>query len=414
VTAQVSAKRLGTDRVMSLDLIRGIAVLGILAINVAGFAGPPADVYAPVTHGSDPAIDSAVYALWLVLFEGKMRALFSILFGASMELFVRRAEADGRDGHALQLRRLGWLAVFGYLHWLVWWGDILFDYALAGLAALALRQAPRRLLIVIALMTFAFSQAYDAIDWLPLAAAEHAVAAHSATPGQAKYLSDSRVTISENAARDLTAVQRGLIPQALGKLADRPFEPLLNALSEIGEALPYMLLGVVLLRSGFFEGGWSRRRLIALACTGVLAGSAMTLPFAFWAWRNGYPFAAMHMAIGGGLSLAHLLTALGYAALLMLGAGSLAQTQIGQRIAAAGRMALSNYLGSTLVMTAVFYGWGLGLIGRIGTAWQAAFVILGWALILGWSAPWLARFRQGPFEWIWRSLVEGRKISLAR
>jgi uncharacterized protein len=388
-------------------------VLGILAINMAVFAGPPADVYAPVTHGGDPAIDSAVYALWLVLFEGKMRALFSILFGASMELFVRRAEAAGRDGHALQLRRLGWLAVFGYLHWLVWWGDILFDYALAGLATLALRQAPRRMLVTIALLTFAFSQAYNAIDWLPLSAAEHAVAAHSATPDQAKYFSDSRASISSDAARDLAAVRRGLVPQALAKLAGQPLEPLLGALSEIGEALPYMLIGVVLLRSGFFEGGWSRRRVIALAMAGLILGTAMTAPFALWAWRNDYPFAAMRMAIGGGLSLAHLLTALGYAALLVLATPSLTRTRIGRRIAAAGRMALSNYLGSTLMMTAIFYGWGLGLAGRIGTAWQAAFIVLGWALILGWSAPWLARFRQGPLEWLWRSLVERRKISLA-
>ncbi len=381
---------------------------------MAGFAGPPGDVYHPVTHGGDPAIDSAFYGLWLVLFEGKMRALFSILFGASMELFVRRAEHSGRGGQALQLRRLGWLAVFGYLHWLVWWGDILFDYALAGLAALALRQAPSRLLIVIALMTFTCSQAYNTVSWVPLVDAEQAVGAHTATPDQAKYLSESRASAVTNAAQDLAAVGHGLLTQAVAKLADRPLDPLFGALSEIGEALPYMLLGVVLLRSGVFDGGWPRRRLAILAVSGLAIGSAMTIPFALWAWHHGYPYAAMHMAIGGALSLAHLLTALGYAALLMLGSGALRATRLGRRIAAAGRMALSNYLGSTLLMTAIFYGWGLGLVGRIGTAWQAAFVMLGWIVILGWSAPWLARFRQGPLEWLWRSLVEGRKISLAR
>jgi uncharacterized protein len=77
-------------------------------------------------------------------------------------------------------------------------------------------------------------------------------------------------------------------------------------------------------------------------------------------------------------------------------------------------MALSNYLGCTLLMTAIFYGWGLGLAGRIGTTGQTAFIALGWALMLGWSAPWLTRFRQGPLEWAWRCLVLGRKISFSR
>ena len=160
VKAALLSEAPAPQRLEALDLIRGVAVLGILAINMAGFAGPPDDVYGPVTHSaSGVASDGAVYALWLVLFEGKMRALFSILFGASMELFVRRAEAAGRDGQRLQLRRLGWLAVFGYLHWLLWWGDILFDYAVAGVAALALRQAPGRMLVAVAMVLFMFWQA---------------------------------------------------------------------------------------------------------------------------------------------------------------------------------------------------------------------------------------------------------------
>ena len=160
-------------------------MLGILAINMPGFAGPPADVYHPVSHGTSPALDAIVYGCWFVLCEGKMRGLFAILFGASMELFVSRAEAAGRDGQALQLRRLGWLAVFGYLHWLLWWGDILFSYALAGLAALGLRQAPRALLVGGALFLFILSQASGTLDWLPLTVAETHVAQGSATePGE--------------------------------------------------------------------------------------------------------------------------------------------------------------------------------------------------------------------------------------
>jgi uncharacterized protein len=89
----------------------------------------------------------------------------------------------------------------------------------------------------------------------------------------------------------------------------------------------------------------------------------------------------------------------------------LLQTWFGRRLVAAGRMALSNYLLTSLVMAFCFFGWGLGLIGTVGAAGQWGFVILGWAIMLGWSAPWLARFRQGPAEWAWRSLTEGRRLS---
>ena len=382
--------------------------MGILAINIAGFAGPPAEVYHPVSHGTPPAWDAAVYAVWLVLAEGKMRALFAILFGASMELFVTRAEAQGRNGQALQLRRLLWLAVFGYLHWLLWWGDILFSYALAGLCALTLRQAPRGFLLGGALFVFCLSQADDALDWLPLTVAEAHVLQGTASAGETAAMAKAHKLSAATAAGDLAQARTGFVAQAAEKLTRNPFGPLWNAIAEIGEALPYMLLGVVLLRSGFFGGDWPRRRMLAIAGIGLIAGGVPTLIFANWAAAHGFPFAAMHLALGAGLGLAHLAMALAYAALLVLAAPRLLAASAGRRIAATGRIAFSNYLGTSLVMTALFCGWGLGLVGTVGTIAQAGCVLLGWALMLSWSAPWLARYRQGPLEWLWRSLVEGQ------
>ncbi len=125
------------DRIESLDLIRGVAVLGILAINIGGFAGPSVESISPNYMGPVSPADEWTFAAMFLLFEGKMRALFTLLFGASLLLFIERSEAAGRPGLALQLRRLLWLGLFGYLHYLLfWWGDILFYYALAGLLAL--------------------------------------------------------------------------------------------------------------------------------------------------------------------------------------------------------------------------------------------------------------------------------------
>jgi uncharacterized protein len=120
----------------------------------------------------------------------------------------------------------------------------------------------------------------------------------------------------------------------------------------------------------------------------------------------------MRLAINSALSFPHLLMALGYAGLLVLAAPRIGGTALGQRIVATGRMALSNYLGTTVLMTAIFYGWGLGLIGQVPDAWQPAFVLLGWIAMLWWSKPWLAYFGQGPLEWVWRRLTEIRRPEL--
>jgi len=109
-----------------------------------------------------------------------------------------------------------------------------------------------------------------------------------------------------------------------------------------------------------------------------------------------------------------LLQTFGYASLLVLATPSLARTSLGQRLIAAGRLAFSNYLLTTIVMTAIFYGWGLGLIGLFGEAELTGFMLLGWAMMLAWSKPWLSRFRQGPLEWLWRSLAEGRRMAIIR
>ncbi len=392
---------LRVDRIASLDLIRGIAVLGILAINIAGFAGPSAGTDTPwLPHRASPA-DEVAFALTFVLFEGKMRALFSMLFGASMLLFVERADTARRNGEMLQLRRLGWLVLFGWLHYvLFWWGDILFVYAVSGFFALTLRRVPDATLLVLALMIFTLWHGWgmagslgEIIDTISPAAQHQAMAA---------TLSHMQIEMAQ--------ARLGFVAQIADKLATAPGWPVTMTLYTIGETLPLMLLGMVLLRGGFFAGEWPRRRLIALASVGLTLGTAWTLAVLDWAWPRHFPATVMPDILAYWAGPAHLLMALGYAAAIMLAAPHLLMTWPGQRLRAAGRMAFSNYLGTTIVMTAIFYGWGAGLYGRITPALQPLFVLGGWALMLGWSKPWLTRFRQGPLEWAWRSLTEWRAM----
>lgn len=390
---------LPTDRIRSLDLIRGIAVLGILAVNIAGFAGPSAGTDTPWLPHRATSADEATFALTFLLFEGKMRALFSILFGASMLLFVERAESARRDGEMLQLRRLGWLALFGYLHYLLfWWGDILFVYAVSGLFALPMRRFPNRVLLALALVIFTLWHGWGMAGSL---------GEFTGSIAPAVQHQEMAATLSHMHV-EMVQARLGYAAQILDKLATAPEWPIVMMLYTIGETLPLMLLGMVLLRSGCFAGEWPRRRLIAMTGLGLTLGTAWTLALLDWAWPRHFPALIMPDILAYWAAPAHLLMALGYAGAIMLAAPRLISTRLGQRLSAAGRMAFSNYLGTTMVMTAIFYGWGFGLYGRIAPVLLPLFVLGGWTLMLGWSQPWLARFRQGPLEWAWRSLTEWR------
>ena len=416
----MSAPPASGARIQALDLIRGVAVLGILAVNVAGFAGPIATTDTPALaygHLSAPPPwwDEAAYAGVFLLFEGKMRALFSILFGASMLLFIDRAEARGRDGGFLQARRLGWLALFGWLHYvLLWWGDILFVYACAGLVALPLRRLPPRAMVALALIVFAAWHGGQTLGGWPVDRAEEALRSHTATAVEADLATRQVLGVQARMASDVARDSEPFVPQALDKLRNDPFWPLTMAEYTLGETVPLMLIGMVLLRTGFFAGVWPAGRMRRIAVGGIAAGGLWAAWLLGWAWPRHFPVLAMSDMIGYWAAPGHLAMALGYAAGLVLWAPRLLRGGLGRRLAAAGRMAFSNYLGTTLVMTALFYRWGFGLYGEVGRLAQLGFVALGWALMLGWSAPWLTRFRQGPLEWLWRSLTEGRAMPMVR
>ena len=392
-------------RLASLDLIRGIAVLGILAINIAGFAGPAGSTLSPNIPSPGTFADEIAFAFGFVVFEGKMRALFSMLFGASMVLFLERAEAAGRNGETLQLRRLCWLTVFGALHFfLFWWGDILFIYALAGIFALMLREARVKTLLAIALIIFAGWHLGGTVNSYADVRAEEHVRLGTATAGERRDHTEYTEAIVRQARHDLAQQRMGFGKQVGAKLTERPFWLVWMTIQSLGETLPLMLFGMVLYRTGLFTGGWSRGRLLLTAAIATATGLTLTLAALAWLWPRHFPLQAMSAALMYWMAIPHLLMALGYCAIGVLAAPRLAATGLGQRVIAAGRMAFSNYLGTSVVMTAIFYGWGLGLIGTVGHAAQWLFVVLGWALMLAWSKPWLSLFGRGPLEALWRRL----------
>ncbi len=442
-----------TTRLRVLDLIRGVAVLGILAVNVANFAAPGSAAVSPDLPHASSAADHAAWLITFVLFEGKMRALFSMLFGASLLLFIERMDAAGRDGTWLQARRLLWLMLFGYLHFmLVWDGDILFLYAVAGFVALLLRRWSPRQMVLAAALTLTVWQGWGLSIWGGSLGDEAAVVSGKAAPAAQKRYAADLALFRANDAQDAIDAKRSWLSLAKHKLTQRAPDPLGLVGFNWGETLPWMLIGMALLKSGLFAGAWPQRRIVQLAVAGLALGGAVTLAFTAWAASQHYPEIALRFAMQFAGVLPHTAMALGYAALLVLssplplagGAGggpvrakeaSGAEQEptpnpsrkregdtrllrpiitLRDQIEAAGRMAFSNYLGTSLVMAALCYGWGLGLFGQFGAAQRWTLVLLVWALILSWSQPWLTRYRQGPLEWLWRSLTEWRVLGFRR
>jgi len=390
------------DRIVTLDVVRGVAVMGILVVNILSFALPDAARLNPHASGMAGPADLWAYFVTMIAFDGKMRGLFSFLFGASLLLVVDRAEAAGADPAGVHYRRMGWLFVLGLAHAvLLWAGDILMHYALVGSIAFAFRHhAPRRLM--------AFGCGLVAVTWLFLGSialsylAMRASGSAAAAQGLRDFENGFGIPVPALLAQEV-ALFRGGYGGILHHNLTEVATTLYNVFFIGFETLGYMLFGMAALRSGMLTGAWSRRRLLRWAAGGIGIGAAGYVLLSAWLIARGIDTATVLI---GPFALTPPLRAImipGYAAAILLLAGHGGATA--RRFAAVGRMALSNYLLTSLVMCLVFYGWGFGQFARWSRASLYLPVLVMSASMLGWSPWWLARYRYGPFEWLWRSLA---------
>ncbi|WP_453976656.1 DUF418 domain-containing protein [Brevundimonas sp. Marseille-Q4549] len=391
------------DRIQTLDLIRGLAVLGILAVNAGGFAATLSAYGSPALW---PFADSGASALslWIVdaFFHQKFISLFSMLFGASLFL-VGGERGDPERGRRLR-RRLGWLVPFALIHGLaIWWGDVLLLYAWSGLFVMFARSwRPKTLFTVglILFVLFSLSQIGGALalQFAPLRV--QAEAAAQFTPS-ASQIAQVRADMAD-AAGSLAGAYR----QNLRGWFDLQVPSLFVF---VVPTVGLMMIGLGLLKTGFLQGARSVR-LYALV---IGIGAAALAVVAALAWRDDVAHAGALWSAGVE-GLLNPLIALGYASVLILAWKAGAARWLSP-LAAAGRMALTNYLAQSLIMTSLFYGGrGLGLMGQVDRPALWIIVLLIWALQLVWSPLWLSRFRMGPAEWVWRSLTYGRAMPIRK
>jgi uncharacterized protein len=397
-----------TGRIATLDIIRGVAVMGIFAVNVIAFAMPFQAYFNPSAYGLESNADLALWFATFILVDGKMRGLFSLLFGASLLLVIERAEAGKRSPAQVHYSRMFWLLALGALHYyLIWFGDILTLYALVGMIAFLFRKLSVRGLVGWGLGFVIFEIVFSgggAWQFFAAEAAARAPGASAAAIAEWQEMSNEFAVPSAGVLAHELALFRGpWLGIVHEQLTQGRTGPLFQFVFGGAETLGYMLLGMAGLRSGYLKGEWAdaRYRRIALWTLGLSIPAYAVL--AWFNWRSGFSvpvYFTIFFVVAAPFRLAMMA---GYAALIIL----LARRRgwLTQRIAAAGRAAFTNYLGTSLIACALFYGWGLGLYGSLSRleAWLA--VPLIWALILLWSKPWLDRFAYGPFEWLWRSLA---------
>lgn len=394
------------ERLQTLDVLRGFALLGVFLMNIEWFNRPLLENGTGIDLSGGPLDDLAAWGVaWLV--QGKFWALFSLLFGMGFSVMSMRAEAAGRGFYGPYLRRVLALGAFGAAHAIFLWpGDILFSYAVTATVLLGLRAFQRALMPTAPL----------GLRWMAGGGIWVSMAGLTMALGLLMML----VTMPEEQGGGGGAIQ-ALVDEAPRVYAEgawaevtafrlREWQVLagFSLMGIVPMALALFLIGGWYIRSGVMRdpaahrGLWRRHAWIGLplglglAALGlsIADGMSMTAP-------DGRGMLAMSIAFFASLALM-----LGYVGALTLATLS---PRVGPWLRAwlapAGRMALTNYLAQSLVASSVFYGYGLGLYGEVGRGGQTLFVFAVFALQVVASRWWLARFRYGPMEWLWRAIT---------
>jgi uncharacterized protein len=419
------------ERIAALDTIRGFALLGILSMNICSFGLPDAAYANPAPAGGATGWNLVAWSIMGVLADGKMRAIFSLTFGAGVYLLIDRftrkgAAADAADIH---YRRMLWLMLFGMMHaYLIWNGDILFYYATLGLVLYPLRKLSSRALLVAAgflLMAMSGGAAFEhrqlmdeQRDYVQIQADERAGIELDADQKETKKnweeIVARRAPTAEALKTETDAHLGGYFKLLVfrAKQVYRLHSAPLYWPDPWFDMLMMMLIGIALIKNGVLTGGYSKKFYVWMA----LLSFGVGMPADSWAiWY----VSKHHFSIDSfSVTLAEYefgrLTAFGYIALILLAIKSGVLRRVTRTLAYVGQMAFSNYILTSLICTTLFEGYGFGLFGKLQRYQLYGAVFLVWLLILIISPWWLRHFRFGPLEWVWRSLTYWKKQPFRR
>jgi len=431
-----------TDRIVSIDVLRGFAVMGILMVNIFFMALPMHAVEA-IRWRDLPFPDNVARMVVQVFFELKFITLFSFLFGAGLAIQMQRLEATGRRFIPVYVRRLLVLLLIGVFHGvLLWYGDILAVYSLIGFAALLFRNCPPRTLLIWAIAFFIVPvlglSLIAALD--PEASwSESTWSAYVTSPPQASQPTDTPASSSTTGPAALPTARSpypDVPPAILRFLAFLDDEARIYRSGSFGEILAHraayfvianigsmpvlyfwrclalFLLGMAAVKSRFISADVHTPRW-GIAAAALAVGLAMEL----FADRITHHDAIHAAPVAEAFALSYvgsMALSLAYGLIVLALAARPGLNSITRPVAAVGRMALSNYLMHSVVGGLIFCSYGLGQFGSIQPAGLVAIAIGILIVQLIVSPIWLRHFRFGPVEWLWRSATYGRSQPMSR
>lgn len=430
VPATPAAPVAGGERIDAIDKLRGIAVAGILVMNIYGFAMPFAAYSNPLAHGGTDAINMGTWFFTHIFFDQKFLPIFSMLFGAGLVMMFDRAEARGAKFGGIWYRRNFWLLLFGIAHaWLIWMGDILFHYALVGMLIYPFRKLSPRTLIIIGCLVFPVALGIVALGSDNIVKLQGQVVEIQQLEDAGETLSEEQLELREQWAEmskmigppeesvreDLAAYRSGYIEiLAFRAPTAQMMETKAAFAFVIWRAGGIMFLGMALMKLGVLSGERSNAFYRKMMGAGYVVGLPLVL-FSAWdlnahQWDGAYMFAEGIRANYVG----SVFMSLGHVAVFMLIIRNGKLQNLMRRFAAIGRMALTNYLMHSVVLTTIFYGYGFGIYGTVPRIWQMGFVVAMVSFQLWYSPIWLQRYRFGPVEWLWRSLTYWQRQPMRR
>lgn len=396
-----------TERIESLDVLRGFAVLGILVMNIQSFSMIGAAYKNPTAYGD---LTGANYWVWLlghVLVDMKFMGMFSMMFGAGIVLMASRREAATGRSAGVHYRRMGWLLLFGAMHaYLLWYGDILFTYAVCGALAYLFRRRRATTLIILGTVFVALASGISIFFhwsmqfWPPEAMQE-----------PLKWWAPSKDVVAAEIAAYRGAWSQQLPVRAGTAILLQTFLLLFEFLWRAGGL---MLVGMGLFKLGVFSTKRSTSAYLTMIAVGVLVGVPVIL---YGVRRNTALEWDLEACFYLGSQFNYwgsLAVSLGWVGLIMLLCKHGVGRPVTRLLAATGQMAFTNYILQTIICTTIFYGHGFGLFGKVERTGQIGTVFAVWIFLLIVSPLWLRHLRFGPLEWLWRSLTYMKLQPMAR
>jgi uncharacterized protein len=425
-----------SERIGLLDFLRGVAILGILTVNVFSFGLPALGYFAPYAWGENTTADEIAFSVSVFLFQQKMYPLLAFLFGVGIYLIAEKEERGGRRSTGVYLRRMGLLVCMGLLHAvLLWHGDILVWYSCAGLVAYLMRHLSTRLLLIIAIFLtwgislFCCGPLIGMMGAFPERTMPYleVFQQHPANPSDAiqyigrpyhvnyQYLSSHLMQSPNSTALEAHYYMDGswldLLPIRLRMYINTAFSAVKMFIPLL---IGIMSFGILAGRFGVLAGAKttaSRRSKWVAVILGLLIGLPLCAVGLWLVWIKNPAalYGSMTLTMIGGPLVAGL-----YIVLLSAFYSSAVGKAFAYPVECVGRMALSNYIGQTIVFVTIFHNWGLGWFGELGYAQLSSLVVVSWLVQGILSMLWLRFFQFGPLEWFWRSATYLRFQPLLR